>query len=100
MLALLMVVGMNNFVSAEETLPTSFPDLKVTPSKKSIKVGDDLTYYVDGLDFDTDLTPDREGKYMYSFNFVFFSEMYDSSIQLQSIELPKVKYVTTKGDQL
>ena len=86
---------MNLYANEQEKIV--YPDLSLSTSSKSIKVGDEFTYSINNFEFDTDVQTHMQGMYREALMFHFFSESTDSSIELQSIEFPKLEFETEDG---
>ncbi len=90
----LLMSGASMNVHADAQEKVVYPDLSLTTSSKSVKVGDEFTYSINNFEFDTDVQTHMQGMYREALMFHFFSESTDSSIELQSIEFPKLEFVT------
>ncbi|WP_201290681.1 InlB B-repeat-containing protein, partial [Erysipelothrix aquatica] len=90
----LLMSGVSMEVYADVQEKIVYPDLNLSTSSKSVKVGDEFTYSVNNFEFDTDVQTHMQGMYREALMFHFFSESTDSSIELQSIEFPKLEFVT------
>ncbi|WZU02816.1 hypothetical protein MGH68_08115 [Erysipelothrix sp. D19-032] len=86
---------MNLYANEREKIV--YPDLSLSTSSKSIKVGDEFTYSINNFEFDTDVQTHMQGMYREALMFHFFSESTDSSIEPQSIEFPKLEFETEDG---
>ncbi|CAM4287951.1 InlB B-repeat-containing protein [Erysipelothrix aquatica] len=93
----LLISGASMNLYANEQEKIVYPDLSLSTSSKSIKVGDEFTYSINNFEFDTDVQTHMQGMYREALMFHFFSESTDSSIELQSIEFPKLEFETEDG---